>query len=314
MRIIRDYRHWPDSLKGGVVAIGNFDGLHRGHEAVLARVQAEATRRAVPAVVLCFEPHPRAFFQPESPRLRLMRFAQKAAALRTRGITALLAQRFDAAFAQLSAGAFIRDVLAEGLGAQAVITGEDFVFGRGRGGSAGTLRKAAADGLFAYEAVAPVGNAGEGKFSSSKIREHLRQGELRHVAAMLGRPYAWCRRVVHGDKRGRLLGFPTANFIPPPVLLPRRGVYAVRGGWGGRDGSNGVRAEGVANLGWRPSVGGTRLLLEVHWFDVSADLYGSLQEVAFIEHLRDERRFDGPDALRAQLAADCKQARAILSC
>ena len=308
MQIFRDYRHWPDALKGGVVVIGNFDGLHRGHIAVLEQAREKAKTLNAPFVVLTFEPHPRRLFQPDSPELRLMSFADKARTLKALGVDAILAQRFNRAFSQLDAPAFMQQVLVDALGAQSVLTGEDFIFGHQRSGHAESLMQfSKAQQAFSYLPISPVGNQDEGKFSSSKIREHLRQGEMRHVCAMLGRPYRWCRTVIHGDARGRTIGFPTANMLPPPLLLPRYGVYAVRGQWEGM-----AQAQGVANLGVRPSVDGERCLLEVHWFDVDADLYGQELCVEFIEHLRDEQHFDGIEALKDQIAQDCAQAKDAL--
>lgn len=310
MRIVRDYQNWPQALKGSVVAVGNFDGVHRGHQAVLHRICEEAERLTAPSVVMCFEPHPRHYFQPDAPQLRIMTFADKAKLLREMGIEAVLAQRFRAHFAQIPAEDFIQKVLCEALGARKVITGQDFIFGHGRGGNTALLSHVAQEkGLFEYEAIAPLGNKGEGKFSSSKIREHLRQGEMHYVEAMLGRPYSWTRRVFKGDQRGRELGFPTANMLPPAVLLPRLGVYAVRGSWQGMQ-----DAKGVANFGTRPTVGGTRTQLEVHWFDCDADLYHKEITVQFVAHLRDEMPFDGLEALKTQIAQDVSRAKEVLAC
>lgn len=308
MRIFRDFNDWPASLKGGVVVIGNFDGLHRGHLAVLEQAKQQSEDLAVPLIVMTFEPHPRRLFQPEAPELRLQSFSQKARQLKALGVDAILAQRFTRDFSQLAASAFMQQVLIGGLAAQCVMTGEDFIFGHQRSGHSDTLAAfAQKTGLFHYMPVAPVGNAGEGKFSSSKIREHLRQGEILHVNAMLGRPYTWQGRVIHGHKRGREMGFPTANIAPPAVMLPRFGVYAVRGSW---DDMRGVC--GVANIGIRPTLGEDCPLLEIHWFDCQDDLYGKQITVEWIAFLREEHRFDGLDALKAQIAQDCVQAKEIL--
>lgn len=310
MPLLRDYRRWPATLRGGAVAIGNFDGLHRGHLAVIERLLAVAKAKAVPAIILTFEPHPRHFFQPSQMPIRLQSFAEKARMLRALGIDALLAQRFDASFSQLSAEQFMQQVLMEGLGARHILTGEEFVFGHARIGNAALLsQKAKQSGAFSYEALAPIGNAGEGKFSSSKVREHLRHGEMALASALLGRPYAWTRRVVHGEKRGRMLGFPTANLLPPPLILPRFGVYAVR-----CDLADGRRLGGVANLGVRPSFGQHAPLCEVHLFSESPlMLYGQHLSIEFAHHLRDERRFENEQALRAQIAIDVAAAKQYVS-
>jgi riboflavin kinase/FMN adenylyltransferase len=305
MFVGREYGSWPEHLRGGVVAIGNFDGLHAGHFALLHRLKAAAKTLGVPAILLTFEPHPRRYFQAQAPDLRLMSFAEKARKLKAFGIDAILAQRFNAAFSGLSAETFIQDVLAGALKARKVLTGDDFIFGHQRGGNAVMLRNTKE---FDYDTIAPVGNAGEGKFSSSKIREHLRQGEMALAANILGRPYGWpARPVLHGDKRGRTIGFPTANLLPPRLLLPRHGVYAVRAHWGD------TSAQGVANLGQRPTVNGQRVQLEVHLFDRDEALYGQKMAVDFVAHLRDEQRFDGLDALKAQIAHDSARAREALT-
>lgn len=308
MRIIRDYRDCPDALKGAVIAIGNFDGLHRGHERILDELLRQAHLAGRPAMMLSFEPHPRRFFAKDRPPVRIQPFSEKAAMLKARGLDVLLAQRFNTDFSRLSAPDFLQMVLHHGLRASQVITGKDFIFGYERSGNSALIAQyAQAQHAFAYKAIEPLANAGEGKFSTSKIREHLRQGEMAHIQAMLGRPYRWCRRVVHGDKRGREMAFPTANLIPPPVLLPRGGVYAVRAGW--RDYS-GLPA--VANLGWRPTVDGQTRRLEVHLLDQRANLYGEKMTVDFYAHLRDEIPFESLDALKQQIEQDCKQAREVL--
>lgn len=309
MQLYRHYRDWPAHWQHGVVAIGNFDGLHLGHQAVIAQLMRAADAADAPPIILCFEPHPRRFFQPGSPRLRLMRLAEKVRQLEKMGVQAMLVQRFNRAFSELSAEAFIREVLVAAMQARIVMTGEDFMFGHRRTGNAQLLAQYAEQtGAFRYHPVAPVGNTGEGKYSSSKVREHLRQGEIALAAAMLGRPYRLCGRVIHGDQRGRTIGFPTANILPPPVLLPRLGVYAVRGEYCGKP------LAGVANLGCRPTVKGERIQLEVHWFDFNADLYGETLCVELVAHLRDEQRFDNLEVLKAQIAQDVQAARELLGC
>lgn len=308
MQLWRDGALWPDALKGGVVAIGNFDGLHRGHHAIITRTCSEAKRLGAPAIMLTFEPHPRHYFQPSSLALRVQPFADKARMLKASGMNGLLALRFNEQLASLSAEDFIQTILIHTLGARRIITGEEFVFGHQRSGNAQLLQQYAQKGCFDYEAIAALGNAGEGKYSSSKIREHLRQGEMALAASLLGRPYSWSRPVVHGAKRGRELGFATANLRPPPVLLPRFGVYAVQCSWGAR------HSVGVANLGIRPTIDGhaSSPLLEVHLLanDIP-DLYGQRLSVTFGDYLRGERRFDSLDALKAQIAIDVAQVKSL---
>ena len=299
MYIGREYRDWPAKLKGGIVAIGNFDGLHRGHQLIIEQLVQAAKEQQKPAIILSFEPHPRRLFQPDAPELRLLPFHRKAAMLRAMGVDGLLAQRFNRKFSQLDAQAFIEQVLVNGLAANRVITGEDFVFGHQRSGNAAILADyAEKTSAFTYQPIAPLGNEGEGKFSSSKIREHLRQGEMELASRMLGRPYDWEGRVITGDQRGRTIGFPTANIKAPPILLPRYGEYAMRGEW------NGALHHGVANFGVRPTYQVPKPQLEVHWFGVDEDLYGKTIRIEWLKHLRDEKRFDGLDALKAQIEKD----------
>lgn len=309
MVLRRDYKSWPEDWRGGVLAIGNFDGVHLGHQAVIRQLVAQAKQLKTRAVVLTFEPHPRRLFNPQGEILRLMPFAQKAQLLFELGVDIILAQRFTRAFAQLKAEAFVQEILIEALGARQVMTGEDFVFGQGRGGDAALLAEMAKrTGAFDYIPVAPVSNRADGKFSSSKIRDHLKKAEIVQAAAILGQPYRWLRLVVQGDARGRELGYPTANMVPPPVILPKFGIYAVRGVWEGK------RYDGVANLGIRPMFRSEKPLLEVHWFDFADDLYGKKLQVEFVDYLREERKFDTLEALKAQMAIDCEQARRRLSC
>ena len=309
MRIYRDYRQVPVFAKGRVVAIGNFDGMHRGHKRVIEKLMALAAEHDAKPAVMTFEPHPRRFFNPERPVIRLFTFKQKAQWLEELGIHTLFAQRFNLGFASHTAEEFVREVLIDALGVSHVITGEDFRFGKGRAGDAALLKTIAKEtGAFDYHGILPVGE-GEEKFSSSMVREAVMQGDMEKAADILGRPYHWQGHVVKGDQRGRTIGFPTANIVPPSVVMPRFGVYAVRCQ---RVGDNAVM-DGVANLGVRPTFNKDRALLEVHLLDQQLDLYDQEMQVEFISHIRDEQRFDGVEALQSQIQKDSVTARQKLS-
>lgn len=308
MTIYRDYRNVPPPARGAVVAIGNFDGVHRGHQAVIHHVTATAKRLGLPASVLTFEPHPRRFFAPGKPVIRLLPFHHKARLLQHAGIDHIYAQRFHRDFSALGAEEFVQKVLIDGLLVKHLITGEEFVFGAQRKGNAMLLREFAARGAFTYEAISPLMNGPE-KCSSTHVREHIARGEMDIAATMLGRPYHWIGRVIRGDARGRQIGFPTLNIQPPPVLMPRTGVYAVRCSLWGKP----RLYDGVANLGTRPTFNGTGLRLEIHLLDQEIDWYGQRIGVDFLAHIRDEQRFDGVASLQTRITQDCGIARQILS-
>ena len=307
---MRIYRHLADiapAAHGGVVAIGNFDGVHRGHQAVIAAAVRNARAAGAPAVILTFDPHPRRFFRPDAPPFLLTRFRTKARLLAALGVDALVALRFDRAFAARSAEEFVDTVLMRGLGAREIAVGADFVFGKGRQGNVDFLRRRIAVNGATVSVMAPVIVAtGKPVISSTAVRDCLAAGDLRGAARLLGRNFEIEGHVAHGDRRGRLIGFPTANLWLGDYLRPTLGVYAVRartkhGAW-----------TGVANLGLRPTFGGQEPRLEVHLFDFTGDLYGHNMCVELIEFLRPERKFDGIDALRAQIAQDAQLARAKL--
>jgi riboflavin kinase / FMN adenylyltransferase len=315
---MRVFRHTSasDDARGAVVAAGNFDGVHLGHQAVLGEAKALANSIGAPFAVLTFEPHPRAVFQPGLPPFRLTPFRAKSLVLETLGVDLLFTLHFDLAFAQKTAEEFVAEVLVAGLGVKAVVVGYDFVFGNKRRGTSDLLKAEGVRHGFDVKVVAPVfasGGAAAGGivYSSTHIREHLVAGRPREAAALLGRPWEIDGRVDVGDKLGRTIGFPTANIDLADYLRPASGVYAVRAGI--EDGGKTEWHDGAANLGWRPTVGGKDLRLETHLFDFSGDLYGKHLRVAFIERLRPEQRFAGLDALKAQIAADCQKAREILA-
>lgn len=308
--VMRLIRQLPDaSLRPSAVAIGNFDGVHLGHRAVIARMKELADAHGLVPTVLTFEPHPRRFFQRQGAAFHLQRLRDKFLDLEALGVAQLVVLRFDAAFASLSAEAFLHEVLGRGLMAKAVVTGENFVFGQGRKGDSTMLKHWGAAQGIAIAPVAPVMVVGQ-VCSSTAVRAALSRAEMAQVAALLGRPYRLSGRVVHGDARGRQLGFPTANVrLPEDLLLPPYGVYAVQVALEGRD----EVIHGVANLGVRPTMGGdARPLLEVHLFEFGQEIYGKRLRVAFVHNLRPEMKFDSVDKLKAQIAADCVAARAVL--
>jgi riboflavin kinase/FMN adenylyltransferase len=303
--IALDWRGLPDRLRGCSVAIGNFDGVHLGHVAVLRA--AHAARPDLPLAALTFEPHPREHFRPEDPPFRLTLLPAKARALATHGARIVYALRFDAALAALEAEEFVEQVLHRGIAARHLACGADFAFGRRRGGDVGFLGRAAEARGIGLTVVPHVTDA-SGPISSSRIRRALQDGYPERAAAMLGRPWEICGVVSHGDKRGRLLGFPTANIPLDGHLEPARGVYAVRVRL-----ADGRMLDGVANIGRRPTVEGTELRVETHLFDFSGDLYGQEIAVGLVTYLRPEQRFASLEELTAQIARDSQAARAALA-
>ncbi len=290
------------------VAIGNFDGMHRGHQAVMTAMVEAAQRKGLVPSVLTFEPHPRRFFGKAEPAFRIERLGVKLQRLAQASVARVYMPRFDAAFAGLSADQFLDEVLGRQLQAKVVVTGADFAFGKGRSGTIETLRAWGAKNAVEILAVPPVVHQGI-TCASTAIRTALGQGDMRRVAAILGRDYTLVGTVVHGDGRGAGLGFPTANIALPSLLKhPARGVYAIRG-W-----IRGVPYDGVANLGVKPTVSAANLpALEVHLFEDMDAFYGQHMEVHFIQKLRDEQKFDSLDALVTQIAHDCVAAKTVLA-
>jgi riboflavin kinase/FMN adenylyltransferase len=311
--MIPAFDHWhkiPAAWRGGAVALGNFDGVHKGHQTLLARTGEHARALGAPLVVLTFEPHPRRFFVPDTGPFRLTMLPAKLRLLEQFGVQAVLAQHFDAAFAALSADAFVDEVLRTGLGARHVVCGYDFTFGARRVGNVEMLRAMGAEKGFAVTVLDPVMREGE-IYSSTSIREALRAGWPSEAAELLGRAWEIEGTVEQGDKRGRTIGFPTANVALGEHLRPRFGVYAVRALIDGQE-SKGWR-NGVANLGRRPTIGKLQENFEVHVFDFDGDLYGKTLRAALVDFIRPEMKFSGLDQLKAQIAADANAARAILS-
>lgn len=310
MRIFRHDRVGAAD-RGAVVAIGNFDGVHLGHQAVIGAAGRIARAEGAPHAVLTFEPHPRHVFRPDDPPFRLTPFRVKSRRIETLGVDLLFTLHFDLAFAAKSAEDFIATVLLDGLGLRHVVVGYDFVFGNKRRGNPALLVEQGAGLGFGVTIVEPVAAGADAVYSSTRIREHLLAGEPREAAALLGRFWEIDGRVERGDQRGRTIGFPTANLTLDDFLRPAAGVYAVRAGI--EEGGAVVWHDAVANFGRRPTFGGTDLRLEVHLFDFDGDLYGRHLRVALIEHLRPEQKFPGIDALKAQIAEDAGRARAVLA-
>ena len=295
----------PAAWKGGAVALGNFDGVHRGHQALIARAAEQARALGAPLVVLTFEPHPRRFFVPDTGPFRLTLPPAKARLLAGYGVQAVLAQRFDQDFAALAAEAFVDDVLRTGLGARHVVCGYDFTFGARRGGNVERLRSLGEARGLGVTVLDPVMREGE-IYSSTRIREALRAGMAVEAAELLGHAWEIEGVVEQGDQRGRTIGFPTANVALGEHLRPRFGVYAVRAL------IDGTWRNGVANLGKRPTVGKLQENFEVHLFDFAGDLYGRTLRVQLVDFIRPEMKFAGLDQLKAQIAADGQAARKIL--
>ena len=311
MRLIRHLADVPPEGRGAVLALGNFDGVHLGHQAVIRQAAEIAQAHKAPLGVLTFEPHPRSFFRPQDPAFRLTPFRIKTRHLQALGVEFLFELVFDAEMAGRTADNFVEEVLVAGLGIGHVVVGYDFCFGKGRAGNASLLTQFGGKHGFGVTSVAAA-KAGEGPaYSSTLVREQLKDGSPRAAAATLGRPWEIEGRVEHGEKRGRQLGFPTANVALGEFMEPKLGVYAVMAADDSSETPNWIA--GVANLGRRPTVGGTRVQLEVHLFDYAGDLYGKHLRVALIDFLRPEQKFDGLDALKAQIAADSDKARSILA-
>jgi riboflavin kinase/FMN adenylyltransferase len=308
VEIVTDWRGLPDRLRGAAVAIGAFDGVHRGHQAVIAAAHDAAGRLGVPLAVVSFDPHPRRWFQPEAAPFRLMTPGQMARAMAPLGVDRLYLLPFDAAMAAMSEEAFAREILSDGLGIAHAAVGFDFTYGKGRTGSAEGLRRHGESLGFGVSVVDRIDDPDGLKLSSSGVREALKAGDMARAAAILGRPFAIEGEVIHGDKRGRTIGVPTANIAMGDYMRPAYGVYAVRTRL-----PDGRMVDGVANLGVRPMFEIDQPLLEVWLFDFDGDLYGQTVETELVAWLRGEMAFDGLDALKVQIAADAAEARRVLA-
>lgn len=313
MKIFRHATGLPDDCRGSIAAMGNFDGFHRGHQAVVGEAGRIARGKGKPLAVFTTEPHPRSFFSGDGDRFRLTPFRGRANLLENFGVDLMFVMPFDKNLAGTSAETFVSDILVGGLGIGHVVIGYDYRFGMGRRGDVGMLRELGKDCGLEVSVVDPIsvgveGAAGE-VYSSTLVRDALRTGEARRAAALLGHWWTVNGRIIEGDKRGRTIGFPTANMTLQESLVPAHGVYAVRVSL---DGHSEV-LEGVANVGRRPTFSGAGVLLETHLFNFDEDIYGQHQGVELVGFIRRERKFDGIDALKEQIAKDCKVARGILA-
>ena len=307
MQIIRGLYNLKPHHQGCVATIGNFDGVHLGHQAVLGQLAERANELGLPLTVVTFEPQPQEYFCPDQSPPRLTRLREKVQALRRYAVDRLLVLRFDRAFSQQSPEAFIQNLLVNGLGVKYLVVGDDFRFGKDRAGDFAMLQAAGCEHGFEVVHMHTFVLDGE-RVSSTRVRLALAAGDLNGAEKLLGRVYRMSGRVAHGDKKGRDIGFPTANIHLHRMATPLRGVFAVE-----LYGVSGEPLPGVANLGTRPTVDGLRTLLEVHLFDFEGDLYGAQVHVEFLHKLRDERRFASFDELKAQIALDAQEARALFS-
>ena len=308
MRFLDHREPLPESLRGAIVALGNFDGFHLGHQAVAGEAIRWAREEGRPAIIATFDPHPVRHFQPDAPPFRLTTLEQRQELYLAAGATAMLVFHFDGELAGTTAEDFVQRLLGDHLGVAGVVTGEDFTFGKARGGNFDKLVSLGKEVGIEARAVPPVLDGGEA-VSSSRVRNALRDGDPQEAARLLTRPFAIRGVVQHGDKRGREIGYPTANLPVEHYLRPRYGIYAVTG----RILSTGQELKGAANIGVRPQFDPPKELLEPYFFDFSGDLYGQEIEVAFHHFLRGEAKFDSLDALVAQMDRDCDEARRLLA-
>ena len=306
MELIRGIHNLRERDRGCVATIGNYDGVHRGHQHMIAAVRARASELGVPAVVVTFEPTPREFFEGPAAPSRLTRLREKLQALALYGVDRVVVLRFDRRMQGMGADEFVQRLLVDGLGVRHMVVGHDFHFARRREGTIETLRAAGAAHGFTVAEVGQFLLEGE-RVSSSLVREALNRGDLERATRLLGRPYRMAGRVRLGKRLGRTLGYPTANLALQRKVVPLWGIFAVR-----VSGAGLVDYPAVSSLGTRPTVNGTDPLLEVHLFDFDGDLYGQHLDVDFVARLRDEQKFVSLDALVAQMNRDAAAARALL--
>ncbi len=311
MRVIRHIADLHPEPKGSVVALGNFDGVHLGHQAVISEAGRQARKIGADFTVMTFEPHPRLLFQPDLPPFRLTPFRVKIRLIEELGADTSLMQHFDAAFAAHTAEQFVTDLLVGHLGVKGVVVGHDYVFGQKRKGNPDFLRSMGEKLGFAVTVVKAAATEEGEIYSSTRVRQHLTEGRPRDAARLLGRPWEIEGRVEHGDKRGRTIGFPTANLGLEDYQRPATGVYAVRVGLGA--GHDWIWHNGVANFGHRPTFDKTDELLEVHILDYSGDLYGRHVRVQMLDYIRPEQKFLGIDDLKKQIDLDALKARTLLA-
>jgi riboflavin kinase/FMN adenylyltransferase len=307
MQLIRGLHNLRDEHRGCVATIGNFDGVHLGHQSVFASLTMRARSLGLASLVITFEPQPMEFFRPDEAPPRLTRLREKLEAIAACDVDRVLLIRFGASFASIEAEAFVTDTLVGRLGIRHLYVGDDFRFGQGRRGDFALLQRFGKAHGFGVEGLTTVEHGGE-RISSTRVRAALSRGDLAHAAACLGRRYRICGRVAHGHKRGRTIGFPTMNVPLLRRATPLRGVFAVQ-----VVGLGPAARPGVANIGNRPTLeGDNRFLLEVHLFDFNQDVYGRAVEVDFVDRIRDEHKFPSFEALRQQIQRDAARAREIL--
>ena len=307
MRLVRDLNAQHLCPRGSVVTIGNFDGLHRGHVALIGRVRELAAAADLDTAVITFDPMAREYFAPTASPARIYNASERLRLLSAMGIDMLWLLRFNQTLACTEADDFVRALLVRGLQARHVVIGHDFRFGKGRAGDLSLLQELGAKHGF-EASVAPIIGDQDQRISSTGVRKALWQGQFDRVQSLLGRPYCMFGRVVRGKRLGHQLGMPTANIRIHRVRSPLHGIFAVI-----VNGAGFERHGAVASIGSRPTVGGTEMLLEVHLFDFDGDLYGQHLEVEFVKKLREEKRFESLDALTAQMQLDAQQARALLA-
>src|SRR5271163_901082 len=311
MRIFRHYNDVPAAYRGAVVVIGNFDGVHKGHQALIAYAKQLADERGATLGVLAFEPHPQEFSHPGGESFRLTPFRAKTHLIGELGADVMFALAFDAQMAKKTAQEFVLDVLVEGLGVGSVVVGSDFQFGKGRSGNVTVLSYMGDMEGFGVHVFEPVTADGHDKISSTRIREALKAGRPEEAAKLLGHYWTVEGRVEHGDKRGRTIGFPTANMRLDHTLIPAYGIYAVRTSVL-EDDKPVATYDGVANFGIRPMFETQTPLLETFLYDFDGDLYGKHLAVALVAYIRPEAKFDGLEGLKTQIALDCASAREAL--
>lgn len=306
MELIRGIHNILPAHRGCVLTIGNFDGVHRGHAKVIASLVERAKHFGLPATLMTFEPQPQELFRGDDAPARLSLLRDKIVLLDELGIDRLLCVNFNAKFAAMDPEHFIEDLLVRKLGVRYLVVGDDFCFGKSRAGNFEMLKKAGERFGFAVVNTHSF-MVGDLRVSSTAVREQLAKGNLEQARRLLGHPFTLCGRVAHGQKIGRTIGFPTANIALKRKVVPVRGVFAVKLWWDGSD-----IYEGVANVGFRPTVNGQVCQLEVHLFDFEGDLYGKRVEVELVAKIRDEQPFESLDALKKQIWNDADRARALL--
>lgn len=306
MQLVRDPFACPTELKNAVIVLGNFDGVHKGHQAVIEHAKNIAAQLRVPCAVLTFEPHPIQILKPNTPPIRITPLRLKAERIKALGVDGLITLHFTKALSQLSGEAFIEDILVNALNASHIVSGYDFMFGYKRSGNPQLLQQLGPKHGYGYTQIAPVGE-GSIRYSSTSIREALKQGDVEQAAHLLGHGYHLLGRVSKGEQLAQTLGFPTANIKPKKMLLPKFGVYAALATC-----EDGTQHNAVINIGVKPTFGKKIPLIEAHLLSFSGDLYGQWLRLDVKAHIRNERTFDGIEALKLQIKRDCEAALTAL--